>query len=199
MTLFRSGRPARSLRTFTTRSIAGLSVVPLLLATSACGSSGDDSADSATDVTPEVTASAATTGTGSPGDEAADDSSDDRGAAALTITTDTGESWTLEQTKCRYQPDNEGAFVEVWGAEAVSPSGVEFSVIAATPPDPSSDEGIGVDGILIDDENDILYVVIEGEAVSDGTTMTMTLGMHSSPLRVVGDPIDLTATVTCEL
>lgn len=117
----------------------------------------------------------------------------------LTITTDTGESWMLEQTKCVYQPDNEGAFVEVWGAEGVSPSGVDFGVIAATPADPSSGDGIGVDGTLIDDENEILYVVIEGEAVSDGTTMTMTLGMHSSALRAVGDPIDLTATVACKL
>ena len=182
--------------------MAGFSTVAFVLAMSGCGSSGDDSGDSpgsSTDDTAEAPASAATPGTESTADATVDNSSDNAGVATLTITTDTGESWELEQTKCLYQPDNEGAFVEVWGAEAVSPAGVDFGVIAATPPDPSSDDGIGVDGTLIDDEKEILYVVIEGEAESDGTTMTMTLGMHSSALRAVGDPIDLTATVTCQL
>ena len=131
--------------------------------------------------------------------EDAVDGSGDTGAGTLTIDTDTGESWTLEQYKCLYQPDNEGTFVELWGAGAVIPSGGEFAVIASTPADPSSGDAITINGSIIDDANDILYVVIEGDAVSDGSTMTMTLGMHSSALRAVGDPIDLTATVTCEL
>jgi hypothetical protein len=165
------------------------------LVTSACGSD-DDVSDA--DEPAATVAGTSPRGTESMGDGEADDTPD-VGSGTVTITTDTGESWTLEQTKCVYQPDNEGAFVEVWGAEGVSSSGVDFGVIAATPADPSSGDGIGVVGTLIDDENDILYVVIEGEAVADDSTMTMTLGMHSSALRAVGDPIDLTATVTCEL
>ncbi len=117
----------------------------------------------------------------------------------MTIETDTGESWTLEQYRCLYQPDNEGRFVQLWTAGGTLPNGGEFSVQEATSPDPATPDETLVDGTLIDDDTDTAYVVIEGEATSDGSTMTMTLGMHDSPNKIVGDPIDLTATVTCEL
>lgn len=117
----------------------------------------------------------------------------------MTIETDNGESWTMEQSKCLYQPDNEGRFVQLWTAEGRLPTGEEFSVQKATSPDPATPDETLLDGILVDDAKGIFYVVIEGEAVSDGSTMTMTLGMHDSPNKIVGDPIDLTATVTCSL
>ena len=64
---------------------------------------------------------------------------------------------------------------------------------------PSSSDGPVLIGTFVDEANDIAYVAIEGSAVSDGSTMTLTLGMHDSPNKIVGDPIDLTATVTCSL
>jgi len=79
------------------------------------------------------------------------------------------------------------------------PDGEEFIVQKTTSPDPATPDETLIDGGLVDDASGVDYVVIEGEAVSDGSTMTMTLGMHDSPIKIVGDPIDLTATVTCEL
>ena len=193
-----SCRPERRQQATTTRSIVGVAVATLVFAVSACGSSDDSAVPSADDASEAATV-VETAATEPVEATAPSDAVGDAGTATLTIETDTGESWTLEQTKCLYQPDNQGTFVELWGAEALSPSGVDFGVIASTPADPSSGEEITVFGTLVDDASEILYVVIEGEAVSDGTTLTMTLGMHSSALRAVGDPIDLTATVTCQL
>lgn len=105
----------------------------------------------------------------------------------------------MEQYKCSYTPENEGTFVELWSAGATVSTGGEFIVISSTPIDDSSGDETTISGSFVDEANDILLVVVEGDAVSDGSTMTMTLGMYADPTRVVGDPIDLTATVTCAL
>jgi len=56
-------------------------------------------------------------------------------------------------------------------------------------------------GALFDEAKGVVHTVNDGEAVSDGSTMTMTLtlGMYSGNEWDLGDPIDLTATVTCQL
>lgn len=131
-------------------------------------------------------------------DAAAEEPIEAAGGGILEVVIDDGRSWSLEQYKCNYSPDNEGPFVELWGAGAAVPTGGEFSIVMATPADASSTDNL-LSGLFIDDANDILYPIVEGEAVSDGTTMTMTLGMHRDGFRVVGDPIDFTATVTCSL
>jgi hypothetical protein len=127
-----------------------------------------------------------------------DEPAEPAGAGILEIVLDDGRSWSLEQYKCNYSPDNEGRFVELWGAGAVVPTGGEFIVTMATPADPADTENALV-GTFIDDANDILFPIVEGEAVSDGVTMTMTLGMYADGFKAVGDPIDFTATVTCVL
>ncbi|MGK2947349.1 MAG: hypothetical protein ACSLFP_02140 [Acidimicrobiales bacterium] len=166
------------------------------LAVSACSSS-DESSSPTTSSDESSSPSTTSAGTDAGTTEPDAPTTPGSGGGEMTIETDTGESWTLEQFRCSYTPDNEGAFVQLWTAGGTLPNG-DFVVQEATSPDPSKTETI-VDGTLVDDDKGILYVVIEGEASSDGTTMTMTLGMHDSPLKVVGDPIDLTATVTCTL
>ena len=180
-------------------------LVPVLVAVAllaaACGGS-DDSDSEAGDVTTETAAPPADSG---PEPESAAsiaeevDPSDAGTTGSLEIVLDDGRSWSLDQYKCSYTPDNEGRFVELWAAGGtLASSGGEFIVVNATPPDPADTEPV-LSGSFVDDENGIVFVAIEGDAVSDGSTMTMTIGMHDSPNKIVGDPIDLTATVTCEL
>lgn len=158
-----------------------------MLAVAACGSSDDPAA----------------TGGGESGD-ATSDSPDpaEPGEAAtgagMQIVLDDGRSWTLDQYKCRYSPDNSGPFVELWSAGGTTPEGGELIAIMATPADPAATEN-SFSGSFIDDADGIAFVAIEGDAVSDGSTLTMTIGMHDSPNKRVGDPIDLIATVTCSL
>ncbi len=166
------------------------------------GCSSEDGSSEATTTVPAGGDAGAseTTDPGAPDDTGSGDESGTGGTSGvMMIETDSGESWTLEQYRCLYQPDNEGRFVQLWTAGGTLPDGGEFVVQKATSPDPATPDEASVDGSLIDDSSGVNYVVIEGEAVSDGTTMTMTLGMHDSPNKIIGDPIDLTATVTCEL
>jgi hypothetical protein len=169
------------------------------LIVSACGG-GDDSSDGGAGdsdgVTGDASAPTAAPGADDPPDGASDGSGDESGGD-LEIVLDDGRSWTLEQYKCSYTPDNTGRFVELWSAGATVDTGGEFIVIMATSPDPAKPEN-SFSGSFADDANDVLLVAIEGEAVSDGSTMTMTIGMHDG-VKAVGDPIDLTATVTCSL
>ncbi len=167
-------------------------------------SSSDDSADPTTTVSAGSDTASDSSGSDTSDDAETDSTADDSGGTGgtsgeMTIETDTGESWTLEQYRCLYQPDNEGRFVQLWTAGGTLPSGGDFLVQQTTSPDPATPDEILIDGSFVDDDKGIVYVAIEGEASSDGSTMTMTLGMHDSPNKVVGDPIDLTATVTCEL
>ncbi len=161
-----------------------MSAVALVFALSACGSSGD-STDGAAE--PANTDPKDTTG-----------DAGDAGTGTLTIETDTGESWTLVQDTCSYNPDGEGDIVELWGASADVPSGGGFTVSLFTV-DPTNSDLFQFSGALFDEAQGVAYYVNEGEAVSDGSTMTMTLGMYSSNEWELGDPIDLTATVTCQL
>ena len=182
------------------RPIATILVVSLML--TACG--GDDSTavdDGPTDQdsseSENSTSESGTDPTTAP-DDSDETSSEPAGGGTLEIVLDDGRSWSLEQYKCNYTPDNEGRFVELWGAGATVATGGEFIVTMATPATAEGTENMLV-GTFIDDANEILFPIIEGEAVSDGTTMTMTLGMYKDGLTAVGEPIDFTATVTCSL
>jgi hypothetical protein len=176
------------------RAIALLLTAALMFA--ACGG-GDDTAADDSGPTADDSTEPDTDPTSAPEDDV-DVPVESAGGGTLEIVLDDGRSWSFEQYKCNYSPDNQGAFVELWGAGAVVPTGGEFSVLMATPADPAKTENL-LSGLFIDDANDILFPIVEGEAVSDGTTMTMTLGMYQDGFRVVGDPIDFTATVTCSL
>lgn len=171
-----------------------------LLLFAGCGGSDASTADGGEAGT-TTTEAGGTTPDPDPGVSADDPSALPGGGAVggkLEITLDDGRSWTLNQYKCSYTPDNKGPFVPLWSAGAAVPTGGEFIVIMATSPKPEGTEN-SFSGSFVDKAKDIAYVAIEGEAVSDGSTMTMTLGMHDTPNRRVGDPIDLTATVTCAL
>jgi len=80
-----------------TRRVATLSAAALVLTLSECGS-GDDSSDPADEAATTTDTDATETG--------------GAGAATLTIVTDTGESWTLQQDTCSYTPDAEGDIIE---------------------------------------------------------------------------------------
>lgn len=122
----------------------------------------------------------------------------DAASRVMTISTDLGESWTTEVFSCSYTPDETGPFAQLWAASATLDPDGQLTLFEANPPDPAHD-GTVIVGDLVDDAAGKFYVAIEASAVSDGSTLTITVGMHDSPLKVVGDPIDLTATVTCPL
>ncbi|MEZ5244160.1 MAG: hypothetical protein R2707_03620 [Acidimicrobiales bacterium] len=182
----------------TLRTIALLLTMAVLFAS--CGGGDDTESDGSDSPVVDDSSQPDTTDpdpTTAPDDEV-DAPTEPAGGGTLEIVLDDGRSWSFEQYKCNYSPDNEGAFVELWGAGATVPTGGDFSVLMATPADPAKTENL-LSGVFIDDANDILFPIVEGEAVSDGTTMTMTLGMYRDGLRAVGDPIDFIATVTCSL
>ena len=191
----RSVRPRHALagRHTAAMSLAAMLAIPAI-GLVGCGS-GDKS--------PAATATSTTSGAGSGASVATDPdptkTPSSAGTGKLKIETDTGESWTLDQNKCFYRPDNKGRYVQLWMASGTLPTGEDFLVQKTTSPDPSTPDKTTIVGSIVDDAKGIVYIVIEGEAVSDGSTMTMTLGMHNSANKRVGDPIDLTATVTCSL
>lgn len=201
MTHLRSRTRSARRRRISTPFVAGLVAASLVLVGSACGSSdespggaSDDSSSDAADATGVPTDS-----TGAPTD-ATDGSaaSGDAGVATLTIETDTGESWSLVQDTCTYTPDAEGGIVELWGASADIPTGGGFaaSLFMTDRREPAVPQ---YSGVLVDEVREVAYTVANGEAVSDGSTMTLTLGMYATNDWELGDPIDLTATVTCQL
>lgn len=189
MSSFGSQRSDGVRRSASTHRLLGISVSALALALSACGSDGDstdsdaDSADGAVGVTTDV-----------PGTDEGGPSS----GGTLTIETDTGESWSLAQDTCTYTPDAQGTIVELWGASADVPTGGGF-VVSLFTTDPSQEASQQYSGGLFDEARGVAYTVANGDAVADGATMTMTLGMYATNEWELGDPIDLTATVTCQL
>ena len=116
----------------------------------------------------------------------------------MTIEIDTADTWSLAQDTCTYTPDAQGALVELWGASADVPTGGGF-VVSLFTTDPSQPALRQYSGGLFDEARGVAYTVANGDAVSDGSTMTMTLGMYATDEWELGDPIDLTATVTCQL
>lgn len=123
--------------------------------------------------------------------------SEDAGAQAeMSFVTSDGGSWQLQQEECLYDPDQEGPFATLWAVSGSTDSGAELGFFESVPAD---GEGTVVIGTFVDEGADIVYVVIEATAVADDSTLTVSVGMHDNPLRAVGDPIDLTATLTCSL
>lgn len=181
------------------RSLAATAGLVLLLA--GCSSDGGDegqpaSPQAATTASSDGDASAeAPAGTDEPA-EATDGGSDTAGV--LVVEAENGLSWTSEDFSCTYTPDNTSPYTQVWSADATFPSGGEMGVMLANSPDPASDETLLI-GTLVDEAADVTYVAIEATATAEESTLTLVLGMHDNPLRTVGDPIDLTATVTCPL
>ena len=84
----------------------------------------------------------------------------------------------------------------VWTAGGPSTNGAEFSVLQATSPDGDPVE-------RVEGPSSTTRRASPGGESRAGrvgrTSMTMTLGLHDSPNKLVGDPIDLTATATCTL
>ncbi len=208
MSRLRRRRPDPANRPTSRSRTLGVCTAVALVAVSACGSDGD-SADSegsavvAVDAVDAGTSDSTETDTPESTSDDAGASSDDgtdagAAGATLTIETDTGESWSLAQDTCTYTPDAEGDIVELWGASADVPTGGGFFVSLFTT-DPSQPALQQYSGALFDEARDVAYFVSNGDAVSDGTTMTMTLGMYATNEWDLGDPVDLIATVTCQL
>ncbi len=65
----------------------------------------------------------------------------------------------------------------------------------AFPFDPANNTPVLIGTMVDADEN--VFVVVESEDVSDGSNLILNLGLYDNVFREVGDPIDITATVSC--
>lgn len=190
----RSPLSGHVLRTVSIHRRFGVTATAALLALSGCGSDGDstgataDVADGTGEESPDATGIPA----------AGTDAGGSSGGGTLAIEIDTGETWSLAQDTCTYTPDAQGALVELWGASADVPTGGGF-VVSLFTTGPSQPVLQQYSSGLFDEVRGVAYTVANGDAVSDGSTMTMTLGMYATKEWELGDPIDLTATVTCQL
>lgn len=118
------------------------------------------------------------------------------GNGQIELVFDDGRSWTFEG-ECIYTPDNTGPASALWNIDGIAADGSTFIAIMAFPFDPAKTTPVLIGNIVDAEEN--IYVLIESEDVSEGSKMILNLGMHDSIFRTVGDPIDLTATATCDL
>jgi hypothetical protein len=95
------------------RRTATLASGALLLILSSCGSNDDSSKPA--DPAPNAAGTA---------NELAEAPADYAATGTLTIASDTGMSWSLDQDTCSYNPEGEGEVVELWGASAGVPTAV---------------------------------------------------------------------------
>lgn len=113
----------------------------------------------------------------------------------IDVVFDDGRSWTFDGF-CTYTPDNTGPASALWNIEAEDAAdGTSFVAIMAFPFDPEKKEPVLIGTMVDADEN--LYVAIEVEDVSDGSNLILNLGFYEGVFKAIGDPIDITATVTC--
>ena len=118
------------------------------------------------------------------------------GNGPIELVFDDGRSWTFEGV-CTYTPDNTGPASALWNIEGEAADGAAFNAIMAFPFDPAKTTPVLI-GTMVDAEENV-FVLVESEDVSEGSKLILNLGLHDNVFRSVGDPIDVTATVTCEL
>ena len=107
-----------------------------------------------------------------------------------------GRTWTFNGT-CSYTPDNTGPASALWSIDGEADDGSTFIAIMAFPFDPAKTTPVLIGNIVDAEEN--IFVLIESEDVSEGSKLILDLGLHDSVFKTVDDPIDLTATATCDL
>ncbi len=118
------------------------------------------------------------------------------GNGPIELVLEDGRSWTFEGV-CTYTPDNTGPASALWNIDGVAADGSTFIAIMAFPFDPAKTTPVLIGNVVDAEEN--IFVLIESEDVSEGSKLILNLGLHDSIFRTVGDPIDLTATATCDL
>ena len=118
------------------------------------------------------------------------------GNGQIELVFDDGRSWTFEG-ECTYTPDNTGPASALWNIDGYAADGATFSAIMVFPFDPSKTTPVLI-GTVVDAEENV-FVVAESEDVSEGSKLILNLGLYDNVFRTVGDPMDLTATATCDL
>lgn len=118
------------------------------------------------------------------------------GNGEIELVFDDGRSWTFEGV-CTYTPDNSGPASALWNIEGEAADGSAFNAIMAFPFDPAKTTPVLI-GTIVDAEENV-FVVAESEDVSEGSKLILNLGLYDNVFRTVGDPMDLTATATCDL
>lgn len=118
------------------------------------------------------------------------------GNGPIELVLDDGRSWTFEGV-CTYTPDNTGPASALWNIEGEAADGSAFNAIMAFPFDPAKTTPVLI-GTMVDAEENV-FVLIEAEDVSEGSKLILNLGLHDNPFRSFDDPIDVTATATCDL
>ncbi|MDX2345082.1 MAG: hypothetical protein QNL12_15835 [Acidimicrobiia bacterium] len=156
--------------------------------TSATSTASEGAAATTTSTTISEPSTEATTTTTTTADSAT-------GMGKIDVVFDDGRSWTFDGF-CTYTPDNTGPASALWNIEAEDAAdGSSFVAIMAFPFDPEKKEPVLIGTMVDADEN--LYVAIEVEDVSDGSNLILNLGFYEGVFKAIGDPIDITATVTC--
>ena len=84
----------------------------------------------------------------------------------------------------------------MWSIETQAADSASLIAIEAFPFD-GEDTTPFVTGSFVDADGGV-FVVIDAEDVSDGSNLIVNFGMHDG-VKTIDDPIDFTATVTCEL
>lgn len=119
------------------------------------------------------------------------------GTEKIEVVFDDGRSWAFDGS-CTYTPDSTGPASSLWNIEAADATdGSAFNAIMAFPFDPANTTPVLI-GTMVDAEENV-YVFIESEDVSDESNLILNVGLHDGVLKTVGDPIDISATVTCQL
>ncbi len=167
------------------------------LAIASCGSDeGTDSPTTTSTDSGEVAATATSTTSVDSPTETTTTIDTATGERNIELVFDDGRSWTFVG-ECEYTPDNSGPATALWSMEGEAADGASFGAIMAFPFDPAATDPVLIGTMLDADEN--VYVMIESEDVSDGSNLILNLGLHDGIFKTLDDPIDITATVTCEL
>ena len=176
----------------------------LMVVLASCG--GDDDGDATPD--PSTTSASSDQDAGTETTTTSGESSDETtttteaptqepvpGQQQAELVFDDGRSWTLEGV-CSYTPENTGAGAALWSVEVQAADAASLIAVSAFPFDPENTIPF-VTGSFVDADDNV-FVVIEAEDVSDGSDLIVNFGMHDG-VKTIDDPIDFTATVTCEL
>ena len=118
------------------------------------------------------------------------------GNGQIELVFDDGRSWTFEGV-CTYTPDNTGPASALWNIDGEAADGSTIIAIMAFPFDPAKTTPVLI-GTIVDAEENV-FVVAESEDVSEGSKLILNLGLYDDVFRTVGDPMDLTATASCDL
>ena len=173
-------------------------------ALAACGGADDDTlAASTTSEAPDGgTATTTSTTISSSSTEATTTTTttsadSETGGGMIDLAFDDGRSWTFDGL-CTYTPDNTGPASALWNINAEDAAdGAGFTAIMAFPFDPAKTEPVLI-GTMVDADDNV-YVAIEAEDVSDGSSLIVNLGFHDGAFKAIDDPADITAVVTCDL